>query len=115
MLDEEEYVESVEALSWLEKADGKERDIREDPSSMLDLNASLRIVRNLYSAGAVAVYALDVIIGQDYEFAQSIKVMLPTDNAKRDALFTIGVQALREMESPYDEVDTGGDSFTLSW
>lgn len=29
----EEFVESLEALSWLEKQDGKEKDIMEDPDA----------------------------------------------------------------------------------
>jgi hypothetical protein len=114
-MDEEEYIESVEALAWLEKADGKERDIREDPSCLLDLDTSLQLVKKFYAAGAVEVRALDVIIGEEYEFAQGIEIMLPSDEAKQAQLYALGIKALREMDSPYDDVDRDGVSFKLVW
>ena len=114
-MDQLEIIDSVEALSWLLKADGKERDIREDPETMLDLAASLRIVQQLYAAGAVEVRAINVAIGDDFEFGQGIEVLLPQDRVKQEAIYAVGVRALQEMEWPWDDVDRNGESFVIKW
>ena len=59
--------------------------------------------------------ACDVVIGSDYEYAGRIKVTIPNDESKRANLYDIGAKALREMDSPYDDVDRHGESFTLGW
>ena len=114
-MDSLECIESVEALSWLEKADGKERDIRDDPDTLLDLEASLRLVREIYDAGATEVLAVNVIIGDDFEFGQGIRVILPQDPAKQEALYTLGLRVLQDIESSWDEVVRNGKAFDITW
>lgn len=56
-------IESVEALSWLEQVDGKDRTLGEDGDACLTIQAALKLVRELYAAGAVEVVAHIAVVG----------------------------------------------------
>lgn len=112
----EGFIESVEALSWLESEDGRERIVSEDSETFLSTEDALRLVRELYAAGAAEVLAHEVSVDDDFEDASSLLVALPSDPAARAALFAIEARALREMGSVFDsEGDRGQDSFRLGW
>lgn len=110
------YIEDVEALSWLQRNDGKERTISQDSSTRLWSEDALKLVRELYAAGATEVLAQELVVEYEFEDASSLKVMLPKDQPSRAALFAIEACALREMESPFDaEGERGQDFFVLGW
>lgn len=108
--------DSVEALSWLETGGGKERTLSEDSDTFLNGEQALRLVRQLYAAGAAQVRACRVTVEYEFEDASSLWVKLPTDPAARAALFALEANALREMGSPFDPAgEQGQDSFGLGW
>ena len=108
--------DSVEALSWLETGDGKERTLSEDSDTFLSGEQLLRLVHQLYAAGATEVRACRVTVEYEFEDASSLWVKLPPDPAARAALFVIETETLREMGSPFDPAgEQGQDSFGLGW
>ena len=112
----EDFIESVEALSWLERSDGKERTISEDSETLLSSEDALKLVRELYAAGATEVLVRDIEVEDDFEDAGSLKVSLPKDPKARAILFTIEARILQEMGSSFDpEGEQGQDSFGLGW
>lgn len=116
MMSSADDTDSIEALAWLERSDGKERTISEDSETFLGTKDALRLVRELYAAGATEVLAQDVTIEYEFEDASSLTVLLPKDKEARAALFAIETRALREMGSPSEpEGEQGQDSFSLGW
>ena len=112
----EDDIENVEALSWLEQSDGKERTVGEDSVACLHTEDALRLVRELYAAGATKVLAQIAEVEYEFEEATTLTVMLPQDPDKRAALFAIEVRVLREMGSPFDPAgEQGRDLFVLGW
>ena len=110
----EDDLESVEALSWLEQADGKERTVGEDSAACLHTEDAVRLVRELYAAGAVEVVARIALVEYEFEEASGLTVMLPRDREKRVALFGIAARVLREMgRSVGPDGERGQDSFRL--
>ncbi len=108
--------DSVEALSWLETSDGKERTLSEDSDTFLSTEQTLRLVHQLYAAGAAQVRACRVTVEYEFEDASSLWVKLPPDPAARAALFALEADALREIGSPFDPAgEQGQDSFGLGW
>lgn len=95
----EDFIESIEALSWSERSDGKERTVSEDSDTRLWTEEALRLVRELYLAGATEVLAQDVTGEDDFEDASGLMVMLPKDLKARAALFAIEARALRDEHS----------------
>ncbi|WP_119322545.1 hypothetical protein [Capsulimonas corticalis] len=115
-VESEGFIDSIEALGWLEQADNKERTISEDGSTRLSVEYSLNLVRELYAGGAAQVLALGIVVEDDAEEASSLKVILPKDLKSRATLFAIEARALREMDTPFDPAgERGQDSFTLGW
>lgn len=114
MVSQEE--DSVEALSWLETGDGKERTLSEDSDTFLSGEQLLRLVHQLYTAGAAEVRACRVTVEYEFEDASSLRVKLPPDPAARAVLFVFEAKALHEMGSPFDPAgEQGQDSFGLGW
>jgi hypothetical protein len=114
--DSDNYIDSVEALSWLERTDGKDRTVSQDSSTRLWAEDALKLVRELYAAGASKVLAQELVVEYEFEDASSLRVVLPKDQASRSALFAIEARALREMESPFDaEGERGQEFFVLGW
>ena len=112
----EDDIDSVEALSWLEQSDGKERMVGEDSVGCLHTEDALRLVRELYAAGATEVSAQIAVVEHEFEEASSLTVMLPQDRGKRAALFGIEARVLREMGSSLDPAgERGQESFRLGW
>ena len=112
----EDDIESVEALSWLEQADGKERTVGEGSEACLHAEDAICLVRELYEAGAVEVVARIAVVEYEFEEARSLTVALPQDQGKRAALFGIEVRVLREMGSSLDPAgERGQESFRLGW
>lgn len=110
------FVEGLEALSWLEQSDGKDRTISEDSETMFTTQEGLNLVRELYSAGAIKVLVQKVEIGDDHEDASGLTVMLPKDPNARAALFAIEARVLVEMDSVFDPAgERGQDCFGLGW
>lgn len=108
--------DSVEALSWLETGDGKERTLSEDSDTFLSTEQTLRLVRQLYAAGAAEVRAGQVTVEYEFEDARSLWVKLPPDPSIRVVLFALEAEALREMGSPLAPAgEQGQDSFGLGW
>lgn len=95
----EDFIESIEALSWLERSDGKERTVSEDSDTRLWTEEALRLVRELYLAGATEVLAQDVTVEDDFEDGCGLMAMLPKDLKARAALFAIEARALRDEHS----------------
>jgi hypothetical protein len=112
----ENFIESIEALSWLECPDGKERTISEDSETYLSMDDALLLVRELYSAGATEVLAQRVRVEPEFEDASSLNVILPQDPEARATLFAIEARVLREIGSPFE---SGGEQgqycFGLGW
>lgn len=105
-------IDSVEALSWLEQPDGKDRTIGSDSAACLHTEDALRLVRELYAAGATAV----VTVEYEFENASSLTVVLPQDRGKRAALFAIEVRALHELGSSLEPAGERGQvEFSLGW
>ena len=110
------FIESMEALSWLERSDSKERIISEDSGMLLSSEDALKLVRELYAAGATEVLVRDIEVEDDLEDASSLVVNLPKDPKARAALFVIEARVLEEMGSSFDpEGEKGQDSFGLGW
>ncbi len=112
----EDGIDSVEALSWLEQSDGKDRTVGDDSAACLRTEDALRLVCELYAAGAVEVVAQVVTVEYEFEEASSLTVVLPQDQGKRAALFAIEVRALRELGSSLEPAgERGQESFRLGW
>ena len=112
----EDEIDSVEALSWLEQPDGKDRTVGEDSAACLNTEDALKLVRELYGAGAVAVVARIAVVEYEFEEASSFIVVLPDDESKRAALFDIEARTLHEMGSSLDaEGERGQEAFRLGW
>ena len=114
MRSENDDIDSVEALSWLEQADGKERNIGANGGDCLSTEDALKLVQELYAAGATEVVAKIVVAEYEFEEASGLTVVLPQDLEKRMALFAIEARALREMGSTLaSEGERGQATFTL--
>lgn len=115
-LQTEDDIDSIEALSWLEQPDGKDRTVGEDSAACLHTEDVLRLVRELYAAGATVVVAQIAVAEYEFEEASSLTVTLPLNHSKRSALFDIEARALREMGSGLGpEGERGQDFFVLGW
>lgn len=109
-------IESIEALAWLERSDGKERTVSRNSQTFMRTEDALGLVRALYEAGTTKVLAQGVTVEYEFEDAGSLKVILPLDKHKRAALFAIETRALRDMGSPLDpEGERGQEAFGLGW
>lgn len=114
MRSENDDIDSVEALSWLKQADGKERTINVNGGACLSTEDALKLVQELYAAGATEVVARIVAVEYEFEEASGLAVELPQDREKRMALFAIEARALREMGSTLDsDGEQGQATFTL--
>lgn len=110
------FIESIEALSWLERSDGKERTISDSSETFICSEDALKLVRELYAAGATEVLVRDIEVEDDFEDASSLKVSLPKDPKARATLFTIEARVLQEMGSCFDsDGEKGQDYFGLGW
>ena len=49
------FIESIEALSWLERSDGKERTISDSSETFICSEDALKLVRELYAADRKSV------------------------------------------------------------
>ncbi len=115
MLPSDDYLESVEALSWLQQADNKRRNVG-DSSECLTPEDTLRLVQELYEAGAPEVLAQDVEVDEEVESGNSLKVTLPQAPQSRAVLFAIEERVLRDTNSAFDpEGEQGQAFFTLGW
>ena len=114
MRSENDDIDSVEALSWLEQADGKERTIGMNGGTCLSTEEALKLVQELYAAGATEVVAKIVVAEYEFEEASGLTVVLPLDREKRMALFAIAARVLKEMGSTLEaEGEQGQAIFTL--
>ncbi len=112
----EDDIDSVEALSWLEQADGKERTVGQGSDACLSAQASLKLVRELYAAGATEVVVQIAAVEYEFEEAVGLTVVLPQDPDKRTALFAIRACVLREMGSSLAPTgERGQASFVFGW
>ena len=112
----EDEIDSVEALAWLEQADGKDRTVGEDGGTCLSTKDALRLVRELYAAGATEVLARISTVEYEFEEAAGLTVVLPQDWGQRAALFSVGARVMREMGSGRElAADQGQAAFALGW
>lgn len=73
-----------------------------DSGAYLRDRGALRLVRELYAAGATEVAAQSAAVEYEFEKASGLTVVLPNDPGKRAALFVIEARVLREMGSPFE-------------
>lgn len=74
----------------------------EGSAACLQKDEALRLVHELYAAGATEVVARVAVVEYEFEVASGLTVMLPQDHGKRAALFGIEARALREMGNSLD-------------
>ncbi len=111
-----QLVDSVEALAWLEQEDGKERAISESSEQQIAGDDLLRLVRELYAAGALEVRAVGLEVMDDFEDGNALEITLPQDREERRALFAIQSRVLRDIESVYDQDEEHGQaSIGIAW
>ena len=94
----EKYIDSVEALSWLEQSDGKEHTVGADDTCVSARDA-LELVQVLYAVDTLEVLAQVVAVEYEFEEASGLTMVLPQDRGKRAALFAIEARTMREMGS----------------
>ena len=102
-----------EALSWLQKKDGKERLIGESNEDM-DAPTSLRFVQDLYQQGATEVMAIDIGADTHLETTSTLIVKLPQESPKRKKVFQSEAKFARQ--SGFGAVaDEGQEYLMLHW
>lgn len=107
----------AEALTWLQQGGGEEEwrnvgDSSERPSA----EASLRLVRELYAAGAAQVRVVGRYLDEEGESADYLEILLPQDAAARGALFEMQRRLMRDTGSPFDPAEEQGQAtFTIGW
>jgi hypothetical protein len=105
----------TEALAWLEQTDDKVRNVG-DSSDNLTPEDTLRLVKELYAAGAECVLAYRIEVDEYDESGDSLKIILPKETSKREALFAFQKRVLTETGSPYDpESEQGQEFFYIGW
>ena len=98
--------ENHEALTWLEQA--KPGDIKTIGEQAPE--ESLRIVQNLYSAGALKAHVIEIERAAGYgETTNIVCVQLPTDPASRQRLFKI--QSRIASSQGFDAVPDEGQTY----
>lgn len=108
--------ESREALAWLEQNDGKERRISDNSEDQLAGDDLLRLVKELYEAGAVEVRVTGLTIEDDFEDGDGLEILLPEGQAERAELFALAGRVLREISSAFDQDTEQGQALTrISW
>ncbi len=101
----------LEALSWLQQADGKDRMVGDGD---LDEPASLQLIKDLYQRGAVDVTAIDIDADAHMETTQTLIVEMPHQAAAREKLLQI--EAKVAAQGGFDPVgDQGQKYFMLHW
>ena len=98
----------IEARSWLMRADGKQHSLSESSEMMIADDDLLRVVDELYSAGATRVTVLRVEIDDDWEDASRLRITLPDDPEARSRVLTIHSRMLREYETCWDPEEDHG-------
>lgn len=112
----EDEIDSVEALAWLERDEGKDRTVGEDGGTCLTAKDALKLVKELYAVGATEVMARIVAAEYEFEEASGLTVVLPQDRGQRAALFAVEARVLREIGSTLvAEGERGQDEFILGW
>ena len=115
MTDSLDFIESFEALAWLEQKDGIWRNVG-DSSERLTPEDTLRIVQELYEAGATEVLALGIELLDEIESGSGLRVVLPCDPAARARVFEVQARVVRETGSPFEpDLDKGQAMITLGW
>ena len=107
---------SREALAWLEQQDGKERRISDSSEDQIVGDDLLRLVRELYEAGAVEVRVTGLMTEEDFEDGDGLEITLPQGQAERTKLFAIAGRVLRDIGSAFDQDTEQGQALTsISW
>ena len=109
----------AEALAWLQQSDGEGDDGWRsvgDSSERLTPEASLALVRELYTAGAMTVRVQGKYLDEDGESADYLEIVLPQDAEARKLLFEIQKRVMQETGSCFDPAEEEGQkSFTIGW
>lgn len=114
MIDQDD--ESREALAWLEQQDGKERSISDSSEDQIVGGDLLRLVKELYDAGAVEVRVTGLTIEEDDEDGDGLEITLPQGPAEREKLFAIAGRVLHAIHSAFDQDTEQGQALTgISW
>ncbi len=107
---------SKEARSWLEEAPKGSRLVGGGEKEF-DQDAALKLVRELYSRGAIKVTAIDIVTdhdaqGHEVQYTDSLIIELPRDPALRRALFDVDKREVQEEFGPATEA---GQRFFMMW
>ena len=102
-----------EALSWLQRKDGKERTIGESSEDM-DAPASLRFVQDLYKRGATQVTAIDIESNAHMESTSTLIIKLPAEAGERAAVFQVEAK-IAQQGGTDPEPDQGQQYIMLHW
>ena len=107
---------SAEALAWLQQDETEEWRTVGDSSERLTHEDALRLVQELYSAGAIQVLVVGKYLDEEGESADYLEVMLPQNAEARNVLFRIQSRVLRDTDSAFDpDEEQGQTSFTIGW
>ena len=106
----------VEALAWLEQQDGKERMISESSEDLIMGDDLLRLVQELYTAGAVEIRVCGLTIEEEFEDGNSLEIILPQDEEARAKLFSIQGRVLHDINSAFDQSKEHGQAqIGIAW